>query len=278
MIRAALEVATRRLARTSPSPRLDAELLLAHLLEATRATLLAHDTEPLAEGARVAYEALVARRANGEPVAYLLGRREFWTLTLTVGPGVLVPRPETELLVEAALESLAGRTTPRVLDLGTGSGAIGLAIASARPDAQVDLVDASPDALEIAETNRRRLGIGNARTLPGDWFAGLAQARYDAILSNPPYLADADPHLASAELAHEPPVALVAGPTGLEALATIATGALAHLAPGGLLALEHGATQGEAVRGLLARAGFGAVRTRLDLAGLERATQGTRRD
>ena len=207
-----------------------------------------------------------------------MGRRDFWTLTLAVGPGVLVPRPETELLVEAALEALAGRTAPRVLDLGTGSGAIGLAIASARADAQVDLVDASPEALAVAEANRHALGLGNARTLPGDWFAGLGAARYDAILSNPPYLADADPHLANAQLAHEPPVALVSGPTGLEALGSIATGAMAHLEPGGLLALEHGATQAQAVRGLLAAAGFGAIRTRLDLAGLERATQGTRPD
>jgi release factor glutamine methyltransferase len=278
MIRAALGAATRRLARTSSSPRLDAELLLADLLGTTRAMLLGRDTDPLPDGTRASFESRITRRANGEPVAYLLGRREFWTLTLAVGPGVLVPRPETELLVEAALEALAGRTAPRVLDLGTGSGAIGLAIASARPDAHVDLVDASPDALAIAEANRRALGLDNARTLPGDWFAALAPARYDAILANPPYLADSDPHLASPELAHEPPVALVSGPTGLEALAAIAGGALAHLGPGGLLALEHGASQGEAVRGLLDGAGFGAVWTRRDLAGLERATQGTRRD
>jgi len=278
MIRAALEAATRRLARTSSSARLDAELLLADLLAIGRAQLLARDTDTLTAEQHAAFATRIARRANGEPVAYLLGRRDFWTLTLAVGPGVLVPRPETELLVEAALEAMAGRTAPRVLDLGTGSGAIGLAIACARPDAHVDLLDASPAALAIAEANRRTLGLGNARTLPGDWFAGLGSARYDAILSNPPYLADSDPHLASLELAHEPPVALVAGPTGLEALAIAARRALGHLEPGGLVALEHGATQGEAVRSLLAGAGFGAIRTRFDLAGLERATQGTRPD
>jgi release factor glutamine methyltransferase len=278
MIRARLDAATRRLAPGSSSPRLDAEILLADLLGIPRAHLLARDDEALAPDVAEAFEARVTRRAAGEPVAYLLGQRDFWTLTLEVTPAVLVPRPETELLVEFALEVLAGRPAARVLDLGTGSGAIGLAVASARPDAHVDLVDASRDALAVAEGNRRRLGLGNARTLAGDWYAPVAGTRYDLILSNPPYLAADDAHLEGPDLAHEPRGALVSGPTGLEALAHIAAGAVQHLLPGGSLALEHGATQGAAARGLLETHGLARIRTRRDLAGLERATQGTRHD
>lgn len=278
MIRARLDAAARRLARGSSSPRLDAELLLADLLGIPRARLLALDDGALPPGIAEAFEERIARRTGGEPVAYLLGQRDFWTLTLAVSPAVLVPRPETELLVEFALEVLAGHPAPRVLDLGTGSGAIGLAVASARPDARVDLVDASRDALAVAEGNRQRLGLGNARMLAGDWYAPLAGTRYDLILSNPPYLAADDSHLEGPDLAHEPRCALVSGPTGLEALAHIASGAVEHLKAGGSLALEHGATQGAAVRGLLETHGLAGVRTRRDLAGLERATQGTRRD
>jgi release factor glutamine methyltransferase len=278
MIGAALARAAVRLAGVSTTPRLDAELLLAHLLETDRARLIVLAGEPLAPAIGTAFEALVARREEGEPVAYLLGRRDFWSLTLEVGPAVLVPRPDTELLVEIALESAAGRTAPRLLDLGTGSGAIGLALATERPDASVDLVDASATALAVAESNRSRLGLHNARTLLGDWFGPVAGMRYDVIASNPPYLAADDPHLATPELGHEPPGALVSGPTGLEALELIAAAAPGHLLADGVLVLEHGASQGEAVRALLLGAGFRSVRTRRDLAGLERATQGARGD
>lgn len=278
MIGAALARAARLLAPASTSPRLDAELLLAHVLGVERGRLVALDDRPLAAAEDDAFAALLARRAAGEPVAYLLGRREFWTLTLEVGPGVLVPRPETELVVEIALAALAGRTAPAVLDLGTGSGAIGLAIARERPDASVDLVDASAAALAIAERNRARLGLGNARPIAGHWFTAVAGRRYDLVAANPPYLAADDPELGSAELRHEPRAALVAGPSGLEALAAIAATAAAHLRPGGWLVLEHGATQGRAVRDLLGAGGFHEVATRTDLAGHERATAGTRRD
>jgi release factor glutamine methyltransferase len=278
MIGALLGRAARRLAAASASPRLDAELLLAQVLGVERGRLAARDDQPLAASELAAFEALVARRAVGEPVAYLLGRREFWTLTLEVGPQVLVPRPETELVVEIALAALAGRPAPAVLDLGAGSGSIGLAIARERPDARVDLVEASPAALAVAERNRVRLGLGNARLLAGDWFAPVAGRRYDLVASNPPYLAADDPHLAGPELRHEPRAALVAGPGGLEALAAIAAAAPAHLVPGGLLVVEHGATQAAAVRGLLAAAGLESPATRCDLAGHERATAGTRRD
>jgi len=276
MIARALERAARELGAATPTPRLDAEVLLAHVLGIERGRLAALDARALTAEERSAYAALIGRRAAGEPVAYLTGTREFWTLTLSVGPEVLVPRPETELLVELGLAHLKGRRAPRVLDLGTGSGALGLALAAERPDAAVDLVDASAAALAMAERNRAALGLGNVRLERGEWFAPLAGRRYDLIVSNPPYVAARDPRLEL--LRHEPPLALVAGPTGLEALRAIVAGASAHLVPGGRLLLEHGDDQGEAVRRLLRAAGFGAIESRADLAGHERATGGTRGD
>ena len=276
MIGAALAAAERRLAPTSASARLDAELLLAHVLGIGRGVLLARPDAALTPGTAARFTALLERRAAGVPVAYLLGEREFWSLALEVGPAVLVPRPETELLVEWALERLTGLGAPRVLDLGAGSGAIGLALAHERADARVDLVEASPQALAVAERNRARLALGNARTLLGEWFGPVGGARYALIVANPPYLAADDPHLASGELGHEPRAALVAGATGLEALGAIARQAPAHLEPAGALILEHGATQGAAVRALLGAAGLAGVETRRDLAGLERATLGVR--
>ena len=275
MIAAALERAARRLAGVSATPRLDAELLLAHAQGVERARLPTLDA--LAPDATEAFERLLARRTTGEPVAYLLGRRDFWTLTLEVGPGVLVPRPETELVVELALAALAGRPRPAVLDLGAGSGAIGFALAASVTDAAVDLVEASPVALAFAERNRQRLNLANTRLLAGDWFAPVAGRRYDVIVSNPPYLAAGDPHLAAPELGHEPRAALVAGAGGLEALTAIAAACGPYLMAGGALILEHGALQGAAVRELLHAAGLEAVQSHTDLAGLERATQGRQR-
>ena len=274
MIREALARATALFAGVSGSARLDAEVLLAYVLGIERGQLRAREAQPLTKAEAHAFERLLAARARGEPIAYLIGSREFWTLRLEVSAAVLVPRPETELLVELALEGLKSRARPRVLDLGTGSGAIGLAIASERPDARVDLVDASAAALAVAERNRARLGLGNARTLLGHWYRPVAGSRYALIVANPPYLSSTDPHLATAELAHEPVAALVAGTTGLESLEEIARGAPGHLEAGGVLLLEHGATQGAATRALMARAGLEAIETRRDLAGLERATLG----
>jgi release factor glutamine methyltransferase len=268
----ALVALARRLGPVSETPALDAELLLAHALGAGRAALAAHPERPLAAAELAALEALAARRQRGEPVAYLTGRREFWSLDLAVTPEVLVPRPETELVVEMALEAIAGAARPAVLDLGTGSGAIALAIARERPDAAVTAVDESGEALAVAAGNAARLGLANVRFLRGHWFGPVAGSRFDLVASNPPYLAAAEPALAA--LAHEPRAALVAGPTGLEALAGICAGAPAALRPGGALVVEHGATQGALVRALMARAGFADVATRRDLAGCERATQG----
>jgi release factor glutamine methyltransferase len=277
MISTELARAAQRLSATSSSPWLDAELLLAEVLGVERGRLRADLAPPLDPAAASAFAALLARRLAGEPLAYLLGRREFWTLTLEVGPAVLVPRPETELLVEWALERLAGTEGPAVLDLGAGSGAIGLAIASERPDAAVDLVEASSAALAVADRNRRRLLLDNARCLAGDWYAPVRGRHYQAILANPPYLASADPYAASAELRHEPREALIAGPSGLEALAAVARGAGPHLVAGGCLIVEHGSTQAAAVRELFVAQGLLEVATRRDLAGLERATLGLAR-
>lgn len=265
---------TPRPAIAPATPRLDAELLLAETLDVSRAQLVARAERPLNDAEIALFRDRIDRRAAGEPVAYVLGRRDFWTLTLEVTPDVLVPRPETELLVELALDRLRDVTSPRIADLGTGSGAIGLALATERPDATVVLVDASAEALAIAERNRVRLGLANATTRAGSWYAPLAGERFDAIVSNPPYLAADDAHLASPELAREPHGALVAGATGLEDVATIAAGAAGHLVPGGWLIVEHGATQGAAVRALFERAGLANVETARDLAGLDRATLG----
>ena len=263
-----------RLAPASPTAALDAELLLAAVLGIDRARLAAYPGRLLAAEELAALESLARRRLDGEPVAYLVGRREFWSLDLEVTADVLVPRPETELLVERTLAAVAGLAKPAVLDLGTGSGAVAIAIAAERPDAAVTAIDRSPAALAVARRNASRFAPMNLRFLEGDWYAPLAEERFDAIASNPPYVAEGDEALRA--LACEPRIALVAGIDGLAALATIVEGAAARLAPGGRLLLEHGAGQGEAVRGLLAGAGFAAVATFRDLAGHERVSEGVR--
>ena len=263
--------------------RLDSQLLLLHAWGRTpesasmlRAWLLAHGDSVLPPEVHHRFEGLVQRRSAGEPLAYLTGHKEFFGLALAVDPRVLVPRPDTELLVGWAREVLAalpvrahGRPAS-VLDLGTGSGAVALAIKHSWPRAQVDAVDASAEALALAESNARALGL-QVRFLAGDWLQPVRE-RYDCIVSNPPYVADDDPHLAA--LRHEPLQALVAGPDGLRDLRTITAAAASHLHPGGCLLVEHGFDQGAAVRGLFAQAGFGEITTRRDLAGHERCTGG----
>ena len=276
MIRAADAIAAlrERLTGASPSAALDAELLVARVLGIGRSALAADPGRVLAPEDLFALESFARRRLTGEPIAYLAGRREFWSLDLEVTPDVLVPRPETELLVERALAAIAGIARPAVLDLGTGSGAIALAIASMRVDAAVTATDRSAAALAVAQRNAARLGFANVTFVQGDWFIPLAGGRFDAIVSNPPYVAAGDPALMA--LAHEPHSALVAGADGLEALSAVAAGACAHLLPGGRLLLEHGAGQGVAVRNLLRDAGLAGVETLRDLAGHERASEGTR--
>ncbi len=251
--------------------RIDAQLLLLHVLgreDAGRAWMIAHGDDALALDLAERYTALCQRRADGEPVAYLTGRKPFYGLDLFIDARVLDPRPDTETLVDWALELLIGLSAPRVLDLGTGSGAIALAIAHARPDAQVSAVDASEDALLVARTNAERLELP-VRFATSDWLASV-DGEFELIVSNPPYIAENDPHLPA--LRHEPLDALVAGPDGLDDLRTIVQTAPQHLAPGGWLLLEHGWDQAQAVQDLLRSAGLIDVQTRNDLAGIGRCT------
>ena len=266
-----------RHAATAGLDRLDAQMLLLHALGRSphdRAWLIAHDSDPLPPEADVRWGDLLLRRQQGEPVAYLLGEKEFGGLTLQVDARVLVPRPDTEVLVEWALEALSspgGTDAPRVLDLGTGSGAIALTIAAQRPDAQVTASDASTDALTVARTNAQRLRLP-VRFAHGAWLAAVPGERFDLIASNPPYIADGDPHLAA--LTHEPRSALTAGVDGLDDIRQIVAQAPDALHPGGWLLLEHGHDQAVAVRERLLARGFRAVSSRTDLAGIARCTGG----
>ncbi|MEJ1167797.1 peptide chain release factor N(5)-glutamine methyltransferase [Variovorax sp. CCNWLW235] len=253
--------------------RLDAQLLLLHALGRSpheRAWLLAHDTDAMSEPAWTALAQQLSRRLKGEPVAYLLGEKEFHGLALQVDARVLVPRPDTETLVDWALECLDGRNAPRVLDLGTGSGAIALALQHARADAQVDAVDASADALAVARANAERLGLP-VHFSQAHWLDG-ADSGYTVIASNPPYIAVGDPHLPA--LRHEPSTALVSGADGLDDIRQIVQSAPLHLAEGGWLLLEHGHDQAVAVRQLLETRGFAEVQSRDDLAGIARCSGG----
>lgn len=249
--------------------RLDAQLLLAHLMHQGRTWLLAHDDATLPPEAEALWHNLLARRASGEPLAYVLGEWPFRGLNLKVTPAVLVPRPETEVLVEWALECLANAPSLDVVDLGTGSGAIALALAQARPDARLLATDVSGDALAVAGTNAAQHGLA-VRTAQGSWWAAVGGARFGLAVSNPPYIAPGDPHLAA--LTHEPPLALTAPEAGLAALRTLVQDAPSHLLPGAWLLLEHGHDQADAVQALLVDRGFEPPCTRRDLAGLPRCT------
>ncbi len=258
---------------TSPTARLDAELLLAAVLGKPRSYLRTWpEHEPGAEQL-AAFAALLERRRMGEPVAYILGHQGFWSLDLEVAPHTLIPRPDTELLVETALQ-LAPATPQRVLDLGTGSGAIALALASERCGWQVTGVDRIAEAVALAERNRQRLKLGNAEFRQSSWFDGLAGERFGLILSNPPYIAADDRHLGEGDVRFEPLSALVAGTDGLDDIRQIIARAPRHLQAGGWLLLEHGYDQAEAVRELLAAAGFTAVDSRRDLGGHQRISLG----
>ncbi|HTQ98401.1 MAG TPA: peptide chain release factor N(5)-glutamine methyltransferase [Candidatus Acidoferrum sp.] len=269
-LRAALADATTRLG-FNDTAALDAQILLAHVLGKSRAWLYTWPAHELDAEQSAQYEALVKRAAAGEPVAYLTGKRAFWTLTLDVSPAVLIPRPETELLVELALE--LGQTLPGpVADLGTGSGAIALALASERPDWQLHATEFSPPALEVARANAQRLQLDNVHCFGGSWCEPLPAPAYSLIVSNPPYIAADDPHLPA--LAHEPRSALVATADGLADLQAIVQQARTRLADGGWLLLEHGWQQGAAVRGLLERSGYRDIVTRQDAGGRDRVTLG----
>ncbi len=273
-IATALRQAEQQLRSRSPSARLDAEVLLAHVLGKPRSFLLAWPARRLHAHAETCYRELVRQRCRGRPVAYLTGEREFYSLALGVSADTLIPRPETELLVErgAALATAGGAR--QALDLGTGSGAIALALARRLPRLDITATDRSVAALCVAAANARRLGATRVHFLASDWFAALGATRYDLIVSNPPYVASDDPHLRRGDPRFEPRLALDGGADGLRCLRLIVQHAPQHLRAAGWLALEHGHSQGAAVRALLHEAGFGDVATHRDLAGLERATEG----
>ena len=257
----------------------EARQLLGHVLQKPAAWLLAHDDETLTEHQLAHYASLCARRRGGEPIAYLTGAREFYGRTFHVAPGVLIPRPETELLVDLAkswTESRvgAGQTALRILDLGTGSGCIAISIALECTECELVAIDASEEALAIARTNAEQLGA-TVRIFCSDWFSMLADERFDLIVSNPPYIASGDAHLALGDLVHEPPTALSSGPDGLDAIRTIIATAPHFLRPAGSLWLEHGYDQAEAVRQLFQAAGYTDIRQHTDIAGIVRVSGGT---
>ena len=260
------------LAACGLEPR-EARLLLAEATGFSVASVLAHAERDVAPQAGAMFSDWTARRRAGEPIAYLLGRREFYSLMLGVTRAVLIPRPETELLVDRALTQLSDNDQTSTADLGTGSGAVALAIKRHRPRVRVVGTEACAEALEVARRNAARLALA-IELRQGRWFEPLAGERFDLVVSNPPYLAADDPHLAQGDLRFEPKAALVAGPDGLEALRAIIAGAPAHLRQGGWLLLEHGLGQDVAVRGLLAHEGFEAVHSWPDLAGIARVTGG----
>ncbi|ELY2644074.1 peptide chain release factor N(5)-glutamine methyltransferase [Cronobacter sakazakii] len=261
----------------SESPRRDAEILLAFVTGRTRTFILAFGETALTDDELTRLDVLLARRAAGEPVAYLIGQREFWSLPLEVSPATLIPRPDTECLVEQALARLPA-TPCRILDLGTGTGAIALALASERPDCHVTALDVIPEAVALAKRNAQQLGIDNVTILQSHWFSALTDARFSLIVSNPPYIDGDDPHLSQGDVRFEPKSALVADNAGLADLETLVTEAGRFLEDNGWLMLEHGWQQGEAVRELFTRAGYQAVETSRDYGGNERLTLGHYRD
>lgn len=254
--------------------RIEARVLLREVLQQSDAWLLAHDDELLNAGQAQQYVALVVRRVAGEPIAYITGRREFHGREFVVSPAVLIPRPETELLVELALQRLPAGAPARVLDLGAGSGCIGITIAAERPQVQVTLLDASEAALEIARANAAQWAPSNTSLLHSDWYSAIADERYDLIVANPPYVADGDAHLQQGDLRFEPRSALASGVDGLSDLQQIIARAPQHLRAGGWLLLEHGFDQAVACAWLLEAAGFRDVFNAPDLAGVPRVSGG----
>lgn len=273
-IELALAGASGALAGVSETPRLDAEVLLCHVLQKPRVFLYTWPERVLTDEEHAQFQALVARRAAGEPVAHLTGIREFWSLSLQVTPETLIPRPETELLVEEALRRIPADAPCAVADLGTGSGAIALAIASERPKCSVLAVDRSAEALAVAESNARTLALANVEFVQGDWCTPLEGMHFQVIVSNPPYIAIGDVHLQQGDVRFEPPSALVSGEKGLDAIRHIISCAKSHLEQGGWLLLEHGYDQGPAVRRLLRQAGYRAVTGCRDALGHQRVAVG----
>jgi release factor glutamine methyltransferase len=261
------------LLRGSGLPDLEARILLGHVLGVERAWLIAHAGDPVAGKNLEVFRALCARRLGGEPVAYLVGKREFYGLAIGVTPAVLIPRPESELLVDLALERLPKDAGKNVLDLGTGSACIALAIANERPRTTVSATDNSSAALEVARANATALGL-TIRLLESNWYTSLGEQRFDIIVSNPPYIASGDPHLHEGDLRFEPEAALTDGADGFAAIDIIVKNALQYLSAGGWLLFEHGYDQADGARARLQTAGFSGVQSWRDLAGIERVSGG----
>jgi release factor glutamine methyltransferase len=261
-------------ALASDDARREAEILLGHALDKSRAWLYAHGDDEVSDTAAETFRSLLKQRVAGTPVAYLIGYREFWTLKFVVTPAVLIPRPETELLVELALRHIPQSKKVDIVDLGTGSGAIALAIAHERPQSRVVATDASEEALSVARINAARLGIGNVEFIWSDWFDGLSRMMFDVIVSNPPYIASNDNHLSQGDLRFEPRGALASGIDGLDSIRAIVRSAPEHLKPGGDFLMEHGFDQGAAVRELFAQSGFVDISTSRDSEARERVTSG----
>lgn len=274
-IDALLKQAIEQLAEAgSESPHIDAAVLLCHAIDKPRSYLLTWPEKTLEPAQYTAFDALMARRLTGEPVAYIIGEREFWSLPLKVAPHTLIPRPDTERLVELALDKIPANACD-VLDLGTGTGAIALALASERRDIMVSGIDLRPEAAALAEANRANLHIPNARFLSGSWYSPLADdEQFAVIVSNPPYIDEHDPHLAQGDVRFEPKSALVAEDNGLADIRVISEQGRKHLSAGGWLLMEHGFEQGEAVREILHSLGYAEVATAQDYAGLDRVTMG----
>ena len=275
-VSAQLRDASRRLQTLSDTARLDAELLLCKALDCTRSYLYAHGDQVLTTEQHNAFINLLNQRIDGMPVAYLSGQQEFWSLQLEVNPSVLVPRADTEHLVEIALQLIAKQRGAQVLDLGTGSGAIALALATERSDIQVTAVDRSQAALKVARSNVKKIGSSNIQCVESNWFSNLRDQRFDLVVSNPPYIPARDPHLDSTGVRFEPQSALVAGEDGLDDIRRISKNAVAHLVPQGHLLLEHGYDQGQSVRNQLMGDGYTQVITSQDATGNDRVTYGTR--
>jgi len=269
-----LRMASSELGKTSHSPRLDAEILLAHVLETPRSHLHARPEQRVDDKKMRQFALLVVARCKGRPIAHLTGKRDFWSLSLKVTAATLIPRPETELLVEETLRVVPAGARWYIADLGTGSGAIALSLARERPHCKFVATDISRLALEVARENASGLKITNVEFLEGEWFTPIASRRFGAIVSNPPYVPNDDPHLRSGDLRFEPRLALTGGPDGLAAIRKIVLRAPTHLESGGMLLLEHGYDQGERVRGLLAAAGFTHIYSVSDLSGNSRVTGG----
>jgi len=266
----AIADASERLRDVSESPRLDAELLLARALDVPRSYLFAHHDEEMDDGARMRFQKSIASRIEGLPMAYIIGHKEFWSMELLVSPSTLVPRPETELLVDLTLRQMPGDSTQRVLDLGTGSGTVAIALARERPLSQIVATDVSEDALRVARENARRLNLANIEFVLGDWISPVANRQFDLVVSNPPYIAEGDPHLS--RLKHEPQLALVSGMDGLDAIRKISASAASVVGPGGSILIEHGATQAAKVAKILSIDAWVNISSANDLAGIPRVT------